>query len=279
MPIAERIAIIGAGRIGRAIIKALVSSGYRNIIATGRSKSTLHEIEKLGVKPLRDNKEAVSLADLVILSVKPFHFPQVLVEVGRELWEEKVVVSIMAGVRLEILKKSMPGAEVYRAMPNICSLVGKSSTAIAYDTKPGDRMELVERIFSTLGRVYWVQEELLDAWTGLVGSGPAYIAEIIDGLVLGGLAVGMPRELALASILDVLEGTAEFLRRQSVHPSQMRDEVITPRGTTIAGISVMEKRAIKATLIEAVVKATKRSEGISRTLNMTLERLVEKRKG
>jgi len=275
-PIAERIAVIGAGRIGRAIIKALVSSGYRNVVATGRSESTLHEAETLGARSLRSNSEAVSRADLVILSVKPFHLPQVLVEVERELWKGKVVVSIMAGVRIETLKKHMPEAEVYRAMPNICSLVGRSSTAIADGTKPGERMELVERVFSTLGKVYWVQEELLDAWTGLVGSGPAYIAEVIDGLVLGGLAVGMPRELALASVLDVLEGTVEFLRKQGMHPSQMRDEVITPRGTTIVGIKVLEKRALKSALIEAVVKATRRATGISKALNATLERLTEK---
>jgi len=270
-----RVAILGAGKIGRIIAKALVDRGYGEVVATGRSEATLREAEKLGAKATRDNRKAVSEADVVIISVKPYHFPQLLREVGSDAWGGKLVVSIMAGVKIATLRKRMPGAEVYRAMPNVCAAVGKSSTAVAYDTSPGERARVVEELLSALGKVYWLPEELLDAWTGLVGSGPAYVAELIDGFVLGGLAVGLPRELALASVLDVLEGTAELLRRRGVHPSQMRDEVITPKGTTIAGISVLERRAVKSILIEAVVAATKRSSSISESVDKTLETLSD----
>ncbi|MEM1620051.1 MAG: pyrroline-5-carboxylate reductase [Fervidicoccaceae archaeon] len=267
----ERIAIIGAGKMGRILIKTLVSSGY-SVVATGRSEATIREAEALGAIATRDNDQAVRSADLVILAVKPFHLSNVVKEVKPESWDGKVVLSILAGVKIATIKRFTRGSEVYRAMPNVCALVGKSSTAVSHDGGgKGPGAEVVERVLSQLGRVYWVPEELLDAWTGLVGSGPAYIAEIIDGLVLGGLAVGMPRELALASILDVLEGTAEYLRRLGVHPAQMRDAVITPRGTTIAGIAVLERGRVKSTLIKTVQSATKKSEALSKMVNSMVE--------
>lgn len=263
VPIAEKIAVIGAGKIGQALIKALVSSGYENIIATARRQITLRNVSKLGVETTIDNDRAVREAVLIILSVKPYHLPNVLQEVRSESWSGKTVVSLLAGVRIATLREFIKGAEVYRAMPNINSLVRKSSTAIAYNGQPGPGKVTVERIFRTVGKVYWVPEELLDAWTGLVGSGPAYIAEIVDGLILGALSIGVPRDLAFESILDVLEGTAELLRSTQIHPSQMRDEVTTPAGTTIRGLAVLESESVKAALIKAVEAATQRSKEVS----------------
>ena len=275
MPIAEKIAVIGAGKIGQALIKALVSSGYDNIVATARRQITLRNVSKLGVETTQDNNKAVNDAVIVILSVKPYHLPNVLQEVKPGSWDGKIVVSLLAGVRISTLREYMPRAEVYRAMPNINALVRKSSTAIAYNGQPGPGKFTVERIFRTVGKVYWVPEELLDAWTGLVGSGPAYIAEIVDGLILGALAIGVPRDLAFESILDVLEGTAELLRSTQIHPSQMRDEVTTPAGTTIRGLSVLESESIKAALIKAVEAATQRSREVSIQVDKQIKQTLE----
>ncbi len=261
-----RVAVLGAGKIGSAIIKAVTESGLAEVMATGRREVTLENARRLGAVATRDNRAAVEWGEVIILSVKPHHFPKVLAEVGPEAWAGKVVASVMAGVSLRTLRHYLRGAEVFRAMPNINALVKKSSTAVAGE-KGSEAAAVVEKIFSALGRVYWVPEDLIDAWTGLAGSGPAYIAEIVDGLILGALAVGMPRDLALETILDVLEGTAELLRRYRMHPAQMRDEVTTPAGTTIAGLSILEAEGVKAALIKTVKAATERATEINRLID------------
>jgi len=253
------IAIIGAGKVGSAMIKALRQCYSRvRIIATGRSEATLLNAKSLGAEATRDNDCAVREANFVILSVKPHHFPVVVKQVNRDSWNDKVVVSVMAGIKLSTLRMVMPKAEVYRAMPNINIAVRKSSTAIT-DVK-GEYRDVVEEVFTCFGRVYWVPEEYLDVWTGLAGSGPAFIAEIVDALVLGAVAAGMPRDLAYRSILDVLEGTAEYLRSNpAVHPAEMRDAVTTPAGTTIRGLMAMESKGVKAALMKTVEAAYRRS--------------------
>jgi pyrroline-5-carboxylate reductase len=259
----ERIGIIGAGKIGSAMIRAFKECFTDvEIIATGRRDVTLRNAELLGARVTRDNDEAVRSSDLIILSVKPYHFPDVVRQVNKDSWRGKIVVSVMAGVKLKTLKLILGEAEIYRAMPNINTYVKKSSTAITHLGDPQHR-ELVEKTFRCIGSVYWVPEEVIDAWTAMAGSGPAYIVEIIDALVLGGIAVGMPRDLAYMAILDVLEGTASLLRNNSnVHPLEIRDEVTTPAGTTIRGLMVFESHGVKAALMKTVEAAYKRSLSI-----------------
>jgi len=257
--IAEKIAIIGAGKIGQAIIRALSTSNKFSIIATARRKDTLKNLSSLGVTTSLDNNYAIKNSDIIIISVKPYHVERVFSEVKKEYWKNKVIISIVAGISTSIIRTFTGNPEVYRAMPNINVLVKKSSTAIAYNGSSGENKEVVEKIFSLMGKVYWVREELLDAWTGLIGSGPAYLAEIIDGMILGALSIGLPRDIAFQAILDVMEGTADLLRNRRIHPAQMRDEVTTPGGTTIRGLAVLESNGVKAALIKAVEEATERS--------------------
>lgn len=269
------IAVVGAGRIGSAIISALreCCSNRIKIIATGRRNETLENAMKLGAIVSRNNREAVKQADIVILSVKPHHFPEVIKHTGRDLWKDKLVVSVMAGIKLKTLMDVMPEAEVYRAMTNINVLVRKASTAIAMpDNNKAGRKSTVEELFKCMGSVYWVPEEYIDVWTGLVGSGPAFIAEIIDALVLGAVASGMPRDIAYKSILDVLEGTAILLRGVNSHPAVVRDEVITPAGTTIRGIMVMESEGVKSALMKTIESAYRRSAEIGVEIDQYVRR-------
>ncbi len=184
------IAVIGAGRIGSAIITSLKKCFPDiKIYATGRREATLENARRLGAIAYRDNNYVVKESDLIILAVKPHHFPAVVQQVDKERWEGKIVISIMAGVRLVTLKKVLKGAKLYRAMPNINVVVGKSSTAIAsHEENCGDH-RIVEEVFKCMGSVYWVPEEFLDIWTALAGSAPAFITEIIDALVLGAVAL------------------------------------------------------------------------------------------
>ncbi len=267
------ISVIGAGKIGSAIIKAVREcySGV-NLIATGRRDTTLENARSLGAEAIRSNKEAVSRADLIILSVKPHHFPVVVKEVGRDVWDGKVVVSVMAGIKLRTLSSVLVGAKVFRAMTNVNAFVRKASTAIS--TLNGDDRDkaLVEELFKCLGTVYWVPEEYIDIWTALAGSGPAFISEIIDALVLGAVASGMPRDIAYRAILDVLEGTVTLLKSRDTHPAEVRDEVTTPGGTTIRGLAVMESRGIKSALMETIEAAYRRSYEIGNDIDLYIKR-------
>jgi len=264
----ETMAVIGAGKIGSAIIKAVLKCRHDlNIIATGRREETLKHIRSLGIEATRNNDYAVRSSELIVLSVKPYHFPVVVKQVSEEAWKEKTVISVMAGVKLETLEKSLKGAEVYRAMPNINALVMHSATALALNRNNYRNKEVVEDLFRCLGSIFWVPEDYLDIWTGLVGSAPAFIAEIIDGLILGAVASGMNRELAYSAILDVLEGTAKLLKTIPIHPAEMRDEVTTPAGTTIRGLMMLESEGVKAALMKTVETSYKRSAEIGNEID------------
>ncbi len=267
------VAIIGAGKIGSAIIKALKSCVDVKIIATGRRDETLRYAMKLGANATKDNDKAVREAELVVLSVKPHHFPTVIRQVRKSSWKNKTVVSIMAGVKMGTLKDALgENVEIYRAMPNINALVRRAATAISALDEFGEHREAVEELFKCLGTVFWVPEEYLDVWTGLVGSGPAFIAEIVDALVLGAVASGMPRDLAYQGILDVLEGTSMLLKNVRVHPAEIRDEVTTPAGTTIRGLMVMESEGVKAALMKTVEESYKRSREIGAEIDNYIRR-------
>ena len=259
-----KIAIIGVGKIGYAILKGVKNLNVE-IIGTGRSETTLERIKKEGVEATNDNDYAVRKSDIVILAVKPQHFHSVLREVSKNAWDGKKVVSVMAGVKISTLRR-LTNTKVYRAMPNISAIVGKATTALSEE-----KDEEVEKIFKTIGNVYWVSEELLDAWTAIIGSGPAFIAEIIDAFALGAVACGMPRDLAYESILDMVEGTVATLRKEKTHPVLLRDQVTTPAGTTIRGLMVMESEGIKSAIIKTVEAAYQRSSSIGKEIDKTFD--------
>jgi pyrroline-5-carboxylate reductase len=257
------VGVLGAGRIGSAIIRALKSCMPNlEIYASGRSEETLSRALRFGANVSRDNAYVVRNSDLVIVSVKPYHFLDVYNQVPADFWSGKLVVSVMAGVRLETLSRVLQGAKVFRAMPNINTLVSKSATAIATNNNNSEDRSLVESVFRCFGSVYWVPEEYLDIWTSLVGSGPAFMAEIIDGLVLGAVSSGMTRDIAYKATLDMIEGTVKLLRELGTHPIEIRDEVTTPSGTTIQGLKILESKGIKAGLMEVVETSFRRSREI-----------------
>ncbi|MBP1358104.1 MAG: pyrroline-5-carboxylate reductase [Sulfolobus sp.] len=267
------VSVIGAGKIGSAIIRAIRGNCKDvEVIATGRRDETLRNAELLGARATRDNDEAVKEGNLIVLSVKPQHFPIIVKQVGKDRWKGKLVVSVMAGVKLKTLETVIEGAEVYRTMTNINAIVRKASTAIA--TNNGKSKENVEGLFKLLGTVYWVPEEFIDVWTALIGSGPAFLAEIIDALTMGAVASGMPRELAYSAILDVMEGTAVLLKNRNSHPISVRDEVTTPAGTTIRGLMVMEARGVKSALMETVEAAYRRSLEIGNEIDKEIRRAL-----
>ncbi|AWR96974.1 pyrroline-5-carboxylate reductase [Acidianus sulfidivorans JP7] len=261
-----RIAVLGAGKIGYAILKNLKNNNIADyLIGTGRSQSTLEKIKQLGIEYTSDNNLAVQNADYIIISVKPQHFIALVNSINPRNWEKKTVISVMAGVKISTIKRLIKSAEVYRAMPNINALIGKSTTAIAEE-----RNENVDKIFKSIGNTYWVQEDLLDAWTALIGSGPAFISELVDAFVLGAVNCGMPRDLAYNAVLDMIKSTSDMLSISHSHPLSLRDNVTTPAGTTIKGLLVMESEGIKAGIIKTIEASYKRSIDIGRDIQNNL---------
>jgi len=267
-----RVAVIGAGKIGSAMAARAVECGY-SVVATGRRRETLEAVRRAGARATTDNRAAVEESDLVVLSVKPVHVPAVLPEIA-DVLEGRALLSVVAGVKRSTLEAATSADAVYRAMPNINVLIGKSTTAVSGPRGNGWDQR-VEELLSCMGTVYWVPEEWLDPWTALVGSAPAYLAVLMDALVLGGVAVGLPRDLGLQAVLDTVKATAELLEKRPVHPAQVRDEVTTPAGTTIEALKVIEERSVKAALIRVVEAATEKA----RVLGEEIDREVKRRLG
>ncbi|NJE25184.1 pyrroline-5-carboxylate reductase [Thermococcus sp. MV5] len=255
-----RIAVIGAGTIGSAVAKALTEEGY-DVIVTRRKIEKVKWLGKYGVEISNDNKAAAEKADVIILTVKPNKVKKVLEEIKPAV-EGKILISFAAGLSLNFLKK-LTDAKLVRAMPNIAILVKESFTAYTADDLDRKEIEIVEKIFGAFGRCVRVDEEYMDAITGLSGSGPAYVSVFLESLIYGGLKVGLPRDTALLAAAQTLLGTAKLLLETNFHPAQIRDMVITPGGTTIDGIFELEDSRLRTAIMKAIDAATKKSRILS----------------
>ena len=244
-----KIAVIGAGTIGTAIIESLLNRKFEGkIIATRRRIEKLRNLAEKGVKIMRNNKEI------------------------REEIKGDLVISLAAAVPLEYLKKIAPEARFIRAMPNVAVLVQESFTAFCCDKDVTEQdKELAKKIFKAMG-VYWeVDEKYMDAVTGLSGSGPAYIAILIEALMYAGLKVGLPRDLAFHSAIQTVLGTAKLALQVKKHIAELKDMVVTPGGVTIEGIYELEDSRIRTAIMRAVEAATEKSKKITTNLLNNLE--------
>ena len=201
-------------------------------------------------------------SDLVLIAVKPNIVPSVLEELRPH--HPKKVISIAAAVALETLEKGLPDAEIVRVMPNTPASVGEGMTAIAPGKKASDELvKTTEEIFTALGKAAVVTERQLDELGALSGAGPGYAFVIIDALADAGVLVGLPRKLAIEAAAQTLYGAAKMVLETGKHPAELRDQVTSPGGTTIAGIYAMEKRGIRAALIDGVKACLDRSDEMS----------------
>lgn len=257
------VAVLGGGKIGEAIARGLARSDrVRGVYLTRRNpKKLVPAVKKIRVT--RDNRKAAAAADVIVVSVKSTDARQLLTEIA-DLTPGKLVVSVMAAISLRRLEETLPGARVVRAMPNVAASVGHAMTAYAPGSSitEADR-ETVRHLLGTFGESREVPEHLMDAITALSGSGPAYIAILIDAMVSGALKVGIPRDIAFQLVTRTLTGTAELLREKGIHPAELRDLVTTPAGTTIAGIYELEKGAFRTSIMSAIEAATQAAERVA----------------
>ena len=220
--------------------------------------------EAYGVRATRSNKEAAGESDLIIVAVKPWDVGTILDEISPALeGEEKAVVSVAAGVPISAIAARLPaGAAVLRVMPNVCAAVGLGSAVVATN-EPGEaHLPIVVDIFRHVGEVMELPERLFDAATALHGSGPAYVALFADALVQAGVREGIPRDIARRLVNGTIGGTAVLLQERAAH--QIRDEVMTPGGTTAAAFVAMEKAGFVAAVYDGVEAATEQARRLAK---------------
>ncbi|GLT95838.1 hypothetical protein SLE2022_134990 [Rubroshorea leprosula] len=263
-----KLGFVGAGKLAESIARGVVRSG---LLPPNRISTAIHSnpnrriaFESFGVSILPHNSAVVEDSDVVVFSVKPQVVKDVVLQLKPVLSKKKLLVSVAAGVKLKDLQEWAGHSRFIRVMPNTPSAVGEAATVMSLG---GDATEadggLVGKLFGSVGKIWRADEKLLDAITGLSGSGPAYVYLAIEALADGGVAAGLPRELALGLATQTVLGAASMVSKSGKHPGQLKDDVTSPGGTTIAGIHELEKGGFRGTLMNAVVAATKRAGDLS----------------
>ncbi|ONK63502.1 uncharacterized protein A4U43_C07F15880 [Asparagus officinalis] len=266
---AFKLGFVGAGNMAESIARGVAKSGVlppASIRTSHRRSDRRDAFRSFGVEIVETNSQVVDRSDIIILSVKPQMVKSVLLELKPSFSEEKVLVSVAAGIKLKELQEWSGHRRVIRVMPNTPSAVGQAASVMCMAemaTKKDE--ERVSSLFGAIGKIWTADEKYFDAVTGLSGSGPAYIFLTIEALADGGVAAGLPRDLALGLASQTVLGAATMVTNTGKHPGQLKDAVTSPAGTTIAGVHELEKGAYRGTLINAVVAASKRSRELSQT--------------
>ncbi len=265
----KKIAIIGGGKMGSIIAQGLFEQkifSKRDITVTDIDSARLDFIRSTtGLKVSHDNINSAKNADIIVIAVKPQNMAEALNEFGSAIDASKVVISIAAGITTAFIEASLPkGARVLRVMPNTPAIVGEGAAAVAKGScaTTGD-IKLTRAILDAVGISVEVDEKLMDAVTGLSGSGPAYFFLIIEALTDAGVKMGLPHELAAKLSAQTMLGAARLCLQSDKQPAQLREMVTSPGGTTAAGLKVLEEGKIRATFISAIEAATKRSKELA----------------
>jgi pyrroline-5-carboxylate reductase len=264
-----KIGFIGGGNMAEALVKGLLRGALPaanlNIAEPSEERRRMLS-ERYGVACTPDNLQVVKSCQILVLAVKPQLAEEVLSGMAGVFTRNHLLISILAGTATPAIEGFFDGQpRVIRAMPNTPALVGEGATALC----PGrfavaDDLALARKLFEAVGTVQMVDEDKMDAVTGLSGSGPAYVFTIIEALADGGVEAGLSREIAMALATQTVFGAAKLVRESGVHPAVLRDRVCSPGGTTIAGVRALEEGGLRATLMEAVTRAAERSRELGK---------------
>jgi pyrroline-5-carboxylate reductase len=259
------IGFVGSGQMARALAAGMVKAGLVAADRIAMFDPVAKAVEDFaaavpGSKRAASNAEVVQQADVVFLAVKPQSFATAASEMKAAVTPQKLIVSILAGTTLAQLTAGLGTQRIARVMPNTPALVGKGASgyACAAGCSPQD-VEKVGQLLQAVGIAFPLAEHLLDAVTGLSGSGPAYVYVMIEALSDGGVRMGLPRNVATALAAQTVLGSAEMVLTSNEHPGVLKDRVASPGGTTIAGLHALEQHGVRGALISAVEAATKRS--------------------
>jgi pyrroline-5-carboxylate reductase len=265
----RKIAVLGAGQAGEALIAGLISSGWREpaeITATARHEQRLADLgERYGVVTTLDNVEAAKEANVVVIAVKPQDIETLLEEVGSSLTGEQTVLSIAAAIPTSQIESHLgKGVPVVRAMPNTPATVQEGMAGVAAGAHADEEhLAAAEEVLRSVGRSVRVDESYMDAVTAVSGSGPAYFALLAESMIEAGILLGLSREISTDLVVQTMLGTAKLLRDERMHPVELREKVTSPGGTTIAAIRELEQAGVRAAFLNAIQAAMKRSKELA----------------
>lgn len=265
----KNIVFIGGGNMGSSLLRGVLKAGL-----TSADRITVVDVYKPKLEELASSYQVhvdtdasahIPGAAVIVLAVKPQTLNDVLLGFRDAVRPEQLIISVIAGVESAYIRDRIGKQNpVIRCMPNIAATVDAAASAVSGGASVTDEhFQIAEAIFGAVGDVVRVDEQHIDAVTGLSGSGPAYIYMVIEALCDGGVKMGLPRDVAMTLATQTVFGAAKLVRESGVHPATLKDRVTTPGGTTIAAIHELEERGLRATLISAVVAATERSRALN----------------
>lgn len=261
------IAVIGAGKMGEALISGLLKAGAspHDLLITERYEARAVELsDRYGVQAV-SNADAAKLADTIVLAVKPQDMDDLLAELSTTVVPDRLIVTIAAGITTSAIERRLAdGVAVVRVMPNTPALVGEAMSAVAAGAHADEpHLQRAEEIFRSVGKVVRLPESQLDAVTALSGSGPAYVFYLVEAMTDAGILLGLPRSIAHDLIVQTVYGSALMLRDSGEHPVTLREAVTSPAGTTIAAIRELENHGVRAALLSALEAARDRSRELA----------------
>jgi pyrroline-5-carboxylate reductase len=265
----SRLAIIGTGRIGEALLRGLLRSGWvapEQVIVTARREERCRELtDAHGVEATTDNRAAIDTADVVLLALKPQTIHGVLDEVGDAFHAGQTVISVAAGTTTASVEAHLPAdVPVVRVMTNTPVQVDEAMSVVCKGVHASDEdLAVAEEILSHVGPVIRMGEEHLNAVTALSGSGPAYFFLLAEAMIDAGILLGLPRDVSTELIIQTMVGSAKMLRDAGKHPVELREMVTSPGGTTIAAIRELERSRVRAAFLDAIEAAKRRGDELS----------------
>ena len=262
-----KIGFIGMGNMGYAMLKGILQVFPKNdIIFTDVNKERCMTVsEETGIEYAESNAECANKAKYVILAIKPQYYNQVLKNIENVIRPDHVVISIAPGITIDTLKNALGfDKRIVRAMPNTPALLGNGMTGICYDDRLFDfnERDVIGKIFSSFGRYIKVEERQMSAVVCVSGSSPAYVYMFIEALADGAVKYGLPRDVAYEMAAHAVMGSAKMVLETKEHPGKLKDQVCSPGGTTIAGVSALEEYGFRNSIIKATDECYKKSEGI-----------------
>ena len=264
----NKIGIIGMGNMGQAILKSLLKNNMQkdNIICLEAKEERVDFIKKTYAANITKNpEELISQAKYVVLAVKPQDSKDLINNIKPHISERKVIISIMAGVTISnIIAEIGKPSKIIRIMPNICVKVGEGVMGLTCNNLVNkNELEEVRRFIAPLGKIIEIGEELMDAVTAMGGSGPAFFLLFLESVIDAGVKMGIPRDTSKLLSLQVVKGTLKMLEEEGLHPTVLKEMVVSPGGTTITGLAHLEEKAFKGNIITAIEKAAKRAKELS----------------
>ncbi|WP_315081775.1 pyrroline-5-carboxylate reductase [uncultured Clostridium sp.] len=264
----KKIGFIGCGNMGSSMVGGLINSGYfepKNIFVSTKTENSASNMkDKFNINASINNKDVVKNSNIIILSVKPYMFKDVINEIKDDLTEDKLIISVAAGITIENLEDLISKKhKIIRSMPNTPALVGEAMSAICANTNVTKAdMEICEKIFQSFGECVEIVEKDFHAFIALCGSSPAYIFMFIEAMADGAVKLGIPRNKAYKMAAQSVLGSAKMVLDTEKHPGELKDAVCSPGGTTIDAVVELEKLGFRSSVIQAMNKCAEKSENM-----------------